>query len=274
MLQTLARLFYRLPMSIQRPIERQWYEHISLFDHRAEMIFMNYGWADLDPQAPPLPLHPDDHFNRYCIQLYHRVASAIDLEGKDVLEVGSGRGGGASYVARYLHPNSYTGLDLTASSIRFCQAHHDIPGLTFVRGNAEELDFSPESFDAVINVESSHCYPHVERFFAGVARVLRPGGHFLYVDHRDVVVVDAWRQQIHDAGLEIVEEENVSANVTRALELDNARKQALIERRVPRILRSFFNEFAGMEGTHTLYATLCSGEKEYRRFVARKPTRL
>ena len=35
-------------------------------------------------------------------QLYHYVAAAVDLDGKKVLEVGSGRGGSASYVARVL----------------------------------------------------------------------------------------------------------------------------------------------------------------------------
>ena len=35
-------------------------------------------------------------------QLYHYVAAAVDLDGKKVLEVGSGRGGGANYVTRVL----------------------------------------------------------------------------------------------------------------------------------------------------------------------------
>ena len=63
---------------------------------------MNYGWASLDPTASALTLRPEDEPNRYCIQLYHRVASVVDLCGSDVLEVGCGRGRGASYVMRYL----------------------------------------------------------------------------------------------------------------------------------------------------------------------------
>ena len=40
-------------------------------------------------------------------QLYHYVAAAVELDGKKVLEVGSVRGGGASYVARVLQqPNN------------------------------------------------------------------------------------------------------------------------------------------------------------------------
>jgi ubiquinone/menaquinone biosynthesis C-methylase UbiE len=56
--------------------------------------------------------------------------------------------------------------------------------LDFVRGDAQNLHFPDQSFDAVINVEASHIYPNLERFLGEVARVLRPGGHFLYADFR------------------------------------------------------------------------------------------
>jgi ubiquinone/menaquinone biosynthesis C-methylase UbiE len=45
-----------------------------------------------------------------------------------------------------------------------------------VHGDAENLPFPQVSFDAVINVESAHCYGSIERFLAEVHRVLRPGG--------------------------------------------------------------------------------------------------
>lgn len=85
---------------------------------------------------------------------------------------------------RTLHPASYTGLDFNADGIAFCQKRHQPPGLDSVHGDAESLPFGDESFDAVINVEASHAYPRLPRFLAEVARVLRPGGHFLYADFR------------------------------------------------------------------------------------------
>ena len=51
-------------------------------------------------------------------------------------------------------------------------------------GDAENLPFEDNSFDAIINVESSHCYGNVEQFLREVHRVLRPGGDFLFVDLR------------------------------------------------------------------------------------------
>jgi SAM-dependent methyltransferase len=273
MLNALSSWFYRLPGQVQRPFERVWYEHISTLDRDANMIFMNYGWADVGDvvaDAASLPLQLEDESNRYCIQLYHRVASAIDLDGLDVLEVGSGRGGGASYVKRYLAPETLTGVDLTANAIAFCQEHYDIPGLTFVRGDAQALEFEDGSFDAVINVESSHCYASMDRFLAEVVRVLRPGGHLLYADHRVSADAAGLRQQFHNAGLAVVAEERLNAGILRALELDNARKQALIRTHVPWVLRPLFSQFAAMEGTGSIYGTLLSGKRTYLRFMLRK----
>ena len=59
--------------------------------------FMNYGFEDGD--GPDL--HPSDEVNRLFIQLYSMNLRGAEIEGRDVLEVGSGRGGGASWVARW-----------------------------------------------------------------------------------------------------------------------------------------------------------------------------
>lgn len=48
-----------------------------------------------------------------------------------------------------------------------------------MQGDAESLPFPEQPFDAVINIDSAYHYPHHPRFLAEVARVLRPGGHFL-----------------------------------------------------------------------------------------------
>lgn len=127
-----------------------------------------------------LPLDAADERNRYCIQLYHRTAAQADLSGRRVLEVGCGNGGGASYLTRTMRPASYTGVDLNQAGIAFCRKRHIVPGLDFVRGDAQNLSFPDESFDAVLNIESSANYTSLSRFLAEVARVLRPGGHFLY----------------------------------------------------------------------------------------------
>jgi ubiquinone/menaquinone biosynthesis C-methylase UbiE len=51
------------------------------------------------------------------------------------------------------------------------------------------MPFPDASFDAVINVESSHCYPSMGRFLSEVHRVLRPRGSLLFADLR---TSDVW----------------------------------------------------------------------------------
>ena len=126
-----------------------------------DVVFFNFGYEEDPPLG--LPLDPSDEPNRYCIQLYHQTASQVDLTGKKVLEVSCGAGGGASYIVRNLGPASYTGLDLNPASIDLCRERHPLPGLDFVQGDAQNLPFPDESFDAVVNVEASHQYPDFPR---------------------------------------------------------------------------------------------------------------
>jgi SAM-dependent methyltransferase len=165
-----------------------------------------------------------------------------------------------------------TGLELASNAVAFCQQHYaQCPTCVLCRAAPKISSSQMASLDAVLNIESSHCYNHIERFFSGVYRVLRPGGHFLYVDHRLAPEVDGWRQQLLAPGFQLLEEENIRPNVVRALELDDARKRALIEQKVPRLLRKIFHEFAGMQGSRSQYAALRSGKKRYIRFLLQKP---
>jgi hypothetical protein len=90
-----------------------------------EVLFLNYAF-ETDPPVG-LKLDPDDEPNRACIQLYHHVATQVELKGKRILEVSCGHGGGASFLTRALQPSLYTGLDLNPTGIKFCQQRHVSP---------------------------------------------------------------------------------------------------------------------------------------------------
>jgi len=240
---------------------------------RGEKIcFLNYGYAALDGAGQVLDLEPADEPNRFCIQLYRRMAVAIELRGCDILEVSCGHGGGAEYIARALGPATYTGVDLNPEAIRFCRETHQHEGLTFAHGSAESLAFADARFDAVLNVEASHCYGSMERFLGEAARVLRPGGHFLFADIRRRDEVARLERQLAASGLKTVETEDITPNVVRAIELDDARKKALVERLSPLGLRGFFSGFARLKETPGYHA-LASGEEVYLRYALRKVDR-
>ena len=183
----IAKIFIslvRISPSFQRSIWKWWYQRLGKRAHDSGWTFMNYGFIPKDKSAATR-LENEDKNNRLFIQLYDYVASQIPLEGLKVLEVGSGRGGGTSFISRYYNPSTITGLDYSASAIKLSKKlHGNISNINFVKGDAESLPFDDNSFDAVINVESSHCYGNMESFVSEVCRVLKKGGHFSWADLR------------------------------------------------------------------------------------------
>jgi ubiquinone/menaquinone biosynthesis C-methylase UbiE len=254
---------------IRRFLIRNWFQSLSGLDKEALMTFMNLGYASLDPDAEQLLLSDLDAINRYCIEMYHHVVSDIDLKGLDVLEVGSGRGGGASYVRRYLKPKSLTGLDISEKAVTFCNHYHHMENLHFLHGDAENLPFDDHTFDVIINIESSYGYGHIERFLNEVFRVLRPGGHFLFADYRNRENINTLRKQLLSTGFHVLKEERITANVLKALDLDQKRKLRLIEQKVPLLLRNVFYYFAAMQGSE-MYQALSTGKVDYRSFTLSK----
>jgi len=241
---------------------RLWYEALAVRLRKPEWAFMNYGYAPLDPRPAPVALEARDEADRLSIQLYEHALANADLGGADVLEVGSGRGGGASYVNRYHRPRSMTGLDFSRSAVSLCNRSRREPGLVFVHGDAQAMPFPDESFDAVVNVESSHCYDSMEAFLAEVHRVLRPGGAFFWADLRDRGDIDALHGHFGATALTLQDSGEITDAVLLALRLDNDRKSDLIDTWVPRAVRRPFRRFAGIEGSRT-YARFEAGELRY-----------
>lgn len=230
-----------------------------------DVVFLNLGYEEDPPMA--LPLAESDEPNRFPIQLYHRTATQADLSGKRVLEVGCGHGGGASYLMRTLRPASYTGLDLNRAGIAFCRKRHNLIGVDFVHGDAERVPFPDQSFDAVINIESSGAYPHFPRFLAEVARVLRPGGDFLYADLRPRESIAEWEAALARAPMRMLSHEVINAQVLRGMEKNTQRVLDLIGR-VPRYLQRIAREYVGVQGS-PFYRAMQSGKLSFRMYCFR-----
>jgi SAM-dependent methyltransferase len=253
---------------IRQAVWRLWYPFLTRRLLNDNVLFLNYAFEEDPPMA--IPLEPADEPNRACIQLYHHVAAQVPLAGKNILEISCGHGGGASYLTRAFRPQSFTALDLNPSGIRFCRQHHRIDGLTFVQGDAENLPFEPNTFDAVINVEASHCYRHFPRFLAEVARVLRPGGHFLHADFRYADRRAEWENALASGPLKTLRARNINTEVLRGLDRNSSRSLNLVVRHLPKFLHPLGRDFAGVQGSR-LYHALQSGEISYRSFCLEKP---
>src|SRR5688572_6619123 len=128
----------------------------------ADWQFMNYGYV---PNSTEKPFEGDaTHNQQFSLQMYHYLALKGDLKGKQVLEVGSGRGGGAKHLAGTFAPASYTGMDLAHNAVNLANKLHTLPNLKFVQGSAEVIPLASNSVDVVVNVESCHAYGSVDKF--------------------------------------------------------------------------------------------------------------
>lgn len=216
-----------------------------------EWKFMNYGYDYNNVEDRPV-LTAAEEDERFGFQLYeHMLRQAEIKEGMTLLEVGSGRGG-ACYTIKNKFPFAQcTGLDYSQPAVDFCNKNFKMEGLTYVQGDAVALPFPDNSFDIVINVESSHAYTSFSGFLSEVKRVLKPGGHFMIADSRLAGEIEKFTQPLKDSGMEILNETEITPNVVKALEQDSERRSNLIEKHVPAWYKSYFREFAGTLGTNT-----------------------
>ncbi len=258
-----------LTPAIKKQVWRYLYWKIAHPRYDFDFLFMNYGYQYHDRNAEGLNLEGEDHPFHQSIQLYHKVASGIPLAGKDVLEIGCGRGGGAAYVNRTFKPQTMTGVDFSARSIAFSITYHREDNLGFFHGDAESLPLEDRAFDVVINVESSHCYSSFDRFIAEVNRVLRPGGHFLIADFRTARGAESIRKKLSGIGFTALHEENITANVLRSMELTHDFKIRTIEEKSPLIYRKFVKHFSGTIGSQA-FQYFQNGLWEYRYFIFQK----
>jgi SAM-dependent methyltransferase len=225
-----------------------------------DFSFMNYGYARNDAVA--------DGAEGYCLALYRHLLEGVDLRGKRVLEVSCGRGGGAAEVASAFGPAQYIGVDISAQNLEIARRRFgDVPNLGFEEGRAEALPAKSASIDAVINVEASHLYDDPARFFAEVFRVLAPRGQFFYAD---LFWSNSEPQRfLREAGFRIATEEDITADVLRALELDSERRERIVSA-MPADLQENYRDWSGVKG-YRAYNRFAAREWVYRAFRAERP---
>jgi len=198
----------------------------SFYEKLAEMVpaehyvFMNHGFCE-SPEHDPAPHKGFHPVHRFSIAFMDFLVKNLDIADKDVLEIGSGRGGNLAYLAQYLGAKSTVGVDLAHRAVTFCQRVHTHPNMSFVQSSADDLPFENSSFDIAVNLESSHSYPDLAKFFSETSRVLRPGGIFLYTDNVFQDRVDSHRRTVENSGFQVVDYQDISKNVTIAMEANH-----------------------------------------------------
>lgn len=141
--------------------------------------FYEYGWGS------------SFHFSRYykgeafrqaSARHEHYLAHKMNIqENWKVLDVGCGVGGPGREICRFTGCN-IVGLNNNDYQIEraqhYAQKFKLDDKLLYVKGDFMQMDFEPESFDAVYAIEATVHAPVLEGVYSEIYKVLKPGGVF------------------------------------------------------------------------------------------------
>jgi SAM-dependent methyltransferase len=234
-------------------IWKDWYNRLISQMSDNYYNFLNYGY--LGSESIDLP--PSDEAVRIFLELYQVTLGNVSLKGKDVLDISSGMGRGASWVARTHNPASLVGMDISSEAISLCdRKYHDQQNLSFTIGDAESIPFPDSSFDVVYNVEASHCYTNFNAFVREVFRVLRPGGFFCWSDFHSCAKMRDIESVFTDSGFELESSLDITEGVLRSL--DFVKQGISRETEVKRIIWA-----TDIDSLESVVQEFSSGERSY-----------
>ena len=129
--------------------------------------------------------------------------SFLPAEGvSNALEIGCGGGRNADALLKKYPAAFVTAIDYSPLSVEKASEFNKnsiVSGRCTVRqGDASNLDFEANSFDLATAFETIYFWPQIEKCFAGVARVLKNGGHFMIVNecNGEDSAGEFWEKQI------------------------------------------------------------------------------
>ncbi|MCC5961756.1 MAG: methyltransferase domain-containing protein [Rhodobacteraceae bacterium] len=126
----------------------------------------------------------DMTFGRITNTGRRHATRVVNQTGGRVLEVGVGTGLALPYYAPEVE---VTGIDFSDEMLARARAKVDEEKLTHVRDlrqmDARHLDFPDASFDIVVAMHLISVVPDPEQVMAEMARVCKPGGQILLVNH-------------------------------------------------------------------------------------------
>lgn len=106
----------------------------------------------------------------------YRFASPHCVD-KDVLDAACGAGYGTAYLAE--RARRVVGVDVSDEALAYARERYGAPNVEFVRQDLHELEFPPESFDAIVSFETIEHLDRPEAFVERAAAALRHGGVFV-----------------------------------------------------------------------------------------------
>ena len=187
-------------------------------------IFLNWGLWDKKIYNEYHRLPTATNVQIYSqLLLYYLIRPLVTsgIFNKRLLDVGCGNGIGLRNSSVLLNSKFALGVDSTPQLVTNANHNFHVQNkIHYKQSDAEHLTLENESFDIVLNLESSHLYPQIENFFSEVERVLAPGGFFCYADlnvpnKNQALRLDAFVK--NSKYLKIIKKENITKMVQSSI---------------------------------------------------------
>lgn len=156
-------------------------DYSALTKHYYNLVtdFYEYGWG---ASFHFCRFYKGEPFGQAIARHEHYLAAKMGItEDMKVLDVGCGVGGPAKEIATFtgckvvgLNNNDY---QVEKGNLRAKTMGME-DQLSFVKGDFMQMDFEPESFDAVYAIEATVHAPVLEGVYSEIYKVLKPGGTF------------------------------------------------------------------------------------------------
>lgn len=232
-------------------IAKSFYNYFYSIEKISQLRTNNWGFMPIDEEianyAPDL---------QSGLQLYKELVKNhkgyVIPENSSIAEIGCGKGAGAEFLVTKFKPKEYVGLDYSSVAIQYCVGnYHHLLATQFICGDAHAMPMASQSFDIVVNVESSHIYKEPAKFFEEVYRILKPGGKFLLTDFRVVknFPIDVLEETVLRCGFSIVEKRNITPHIYDSCKMASQKRKELVNHAIPWLLKRFFYHYAVIEGT-------------------------
>lgn len=135
-----------------------------------------------------------------------------------VLDIGCGGGNAISLMSQ--HSDSVYGIDYSEVSVAKSKKTNQygiIQGkIDIVQGSVSALPYRNQTFDFVTAFETIYFWPDIVHDFAEVARVLKPGGHFMTVFQNGITEAHSQKMEAKIDGMKIYPSETIEALLRQA----------------------------------------------------------
>lgn len=228
--------------------------------------FMNLGYVGI---TFPFELDDVDIENKKNIALYVKALEHKNHSFKNILEIGSGLGGGCYVLQKYYNYKDITGTDFLKINTHYYTKQKKYKRIKFITIPAEEIQKLQLKYELIISIEAGLFFNNWDSFINNIKDVLAENGQFIYEDlviTKDIQLIE---YKMASANLKIIHSENITNGVLQSMyETQKPVKNPSI---LYNLLKKIFrikntNQYDGYKDSK-IYNDLVNGDLVYMKYV-------